>query len=75
MIEKIRAKMEEHINAILEKPAITNEEYMIIAGFFAKLEAEKTQKELQEELDKNKGEQDKRFRSMMECIWGGAANV
>ena len=67
MLKKIRSKMEDHIVAILEKPIITNEEYMILNGFLAKLEAER----MQEKLDREKGESDKRFKALMDFTMGG----
>lgn len=67
MIDDIRAKMKDHIAAILEKPIITNEEYMILNGFLAKLEAE----QMQEKLDKERGESDKRLKALMEFTMGG----
>lgn len=67
MLKKIRAKMEDHIVAILEKPIITNEEYMILNGFLAKLEAER----MQEKLEKEKGESDKRLKALMDFTMGG----
>ena len=60
MLEKIRAKMEDHIWSILEKPIITNEEYMLISGFMAKLE-----------MEQNKEDSDKRFRALMDLTMGG----
>lgn len=67
MLKKIRSKMEDHIVAILEKPIITNEEYMILNGFLAKLEAER----MQEKLEKERGESDKRFKALMDFTMGG----
>ena len=60
MLEKIRSKMESHVLAILEKPIITNEEYMLISGFMAKLE-----------MEQNKEDSDKRFRALMDLTMGG----
>lgn len=67
MLKKIRSKMEDHIVAILEKPIITNEEYMILNGFLAKLEAER----MQEKLEKERGESDKRLKALMDFTMGG----
>ena len=67
MIKKIRSKMEDHIVAILEKPIITNEEYMLLNGFLAKMEAE----QMQEKLEREKGENDKRFKALMDFTMGG----
>lgn len=67
MLKKIRSKMEDHIVAILEKPIITNEEYMILSGFLAKLEAER----MQEKLEKERGESDKRLKALMDFTMGG----
>lgn len=71
MLKKIRAKMESHLISILEKPIITNEEYMLLNGYLTKLEMEKAQ----EEMEKNKGENDKRLRALMEYTLGGADSV
>ena len=67
MLKKIRSKMEDHIVAILEKPIITNEEYMILNGFLAKLEAE----QMQEKREKERGENDKRLKALMDFTMGG----
>lgn len=67
MLKKIRSKMEDHVVAILEKPIITNEEYMILNGFLAKLEAER----MQEKLEKERGESDKRLKALVDFTMGG----
>ena len=67
MLEKIRAKMESHVLAILEKPIITNEEYMLIAGYLAKLEMEQEKAK----LEQSREDSDKRLRALMELTMGG----
>lgn len=67
MLEKIRSKMESHVLAILEKPIITNEEYMLIAGYLAKLEMEQEKAK----LEQSREDSDKRLRALMELTMGG----
>ena len=67
MLEKIRSKMENHVLAILEKPIITNEEYMLIAGYLAKLEMEQEKAK----LEQSREDSDKRLRALMELTMGG----
>lgn len=71
MLKKIRSKMEDHIVAILEKPIITNEEFMILNGYLAKLEMEIAQ----EKIERDRGESDKRIKAMMDFVWGGGNSV
>ena len=67
MIEKINKKMAEHIEAILRKPIITNEEYMILCGYLSKLEAEKSKAEFEADSEAR----DERFRTLLGALWGG----
>lgn len=67
MLEKIRSKMESHVLAILEKPIITNEEYMLISGYLSKLEME----EEKAKLEQSREDSDKRLRALMELTMGG----
>lgn len=67
MIEEIKAKMEAHINSILKKPIITDQEYMIIAGYLSKLECEALQAEAREKEE----ERQKQFRDKLTDILGG----
>ena len=67
MLEKIRSKMESHVLTILEKPIITNEEYMLIAGYLAKLEMEQEKVK----FEQSREDSDKRLRALMELTMGG----
>jgi hypothetical protein len=67
MLEKIRSKMESHVLAILEKPIITNEEYMLISGYLSKLEME----EEKAKFEQSREDSDKRLRALMELTMGG----
>lgn len=67
MLEKIRSKMEDHIWSILEKPIITNEEYMLISGYLSKLEREQDKAKFEQSREDN----DKRLRALMELTMGG----
>lgn len=67
MLEKIRSKMESHVLAILEKPIITNEEYMLISGYLAKLEMEQEKAK----FEQSREDSDKRLRALMELTMGG----
>lgn len=67
MLEKIRSKMESHVLAILEKPIITNEEYMLIGGYLAKLEMEQEKAK----FEQSREDSDKRLRALMELTMGG----
>lgn len=66
MKEKIRAKMEAHIKTILEKPIITDQEYMLIAGYLSKLEAEEQAEASRKSLEDSQA----RLRAMMGFIGG-----
>ncbi len=68
MKEKIRAKMEAHVKSIIEKPIITDQEYMLIAGYLSKLEFEATQAESKKQME----EQQKQFRDKLVDVLGGA---
>ncbi len=67
MKDKIRAKMEAHIRTILEKPIITDQEYMLIAGYLSKLEMEDSQAESKKRLE----EQQKKFQKKLADVIGG----
>lgn len=64
MKEKIRAKMEAHIKSILDKPIITNDEYMIICGYLNKLETE----EQLAESKKSAAESSARLKAAMDLF-------
>ena len=64
MKEKIRAKMETHIKSILDKPIITNDEYMIICGYLNKLETE----EQLAESKKSAAESSARLKAAMDLF-------
>jgi len=70
MQEKIRAKMEKHVESILEKPEITAEEYMLISAYLAKLEMEEERAKIARSSEKT----EQRCRAMIDAIWGGAEN-
>ena len=67
MKDKIRAKMEAHIRTILEKPIITDQDYMLIAGYLSKLEMEESQAESKKRLE----EQQKQFQKKLADVIGG----
>ena len=67
MKEKIRAKMEAHVKSIIEKPIITDQEYMLIAGYLSKLEMEESQEESKKRLE----EQQKQFQKKLADVIGG----
>lgn len=69
MIKKIRNKMEEHIFSILEKPIITNEEYMLIGGYLSKLEMDQEKVK----MEQSREDSDKRLRTLMELTLGGGS--
>lgn len=64
MKDKIRLKMESHVQTILDKPIITNEEYMLISAFLGKLELE----EQQEENKRRSEESNKRLKAMTDML-------
>ena len=64
MKDKIRAKMETHIKSILDKPIITNDEYMIICGYLNKLETE----EQLAESKKSAAESSARLKAAMDLF-------
>lgn len=64
MKDKIRAKMEAHIKSILDKPIITNDEYMIICGYLNKLETE----EQLAESKKSAAESSARLKAAMDLF-------
>ena len=66
MKEKIRAKMEAHVKSIIEKPIITDNEYMLIAGYLSKIEFE----EKQEESKKLAEESQDRLKDALSLIGG-----
>lgn len=55
MIDKIEAKISEHINAILSQKTITYEDYITLTGELSRLQA----KEREAELSANNKEQQK----------------
>lgn len=66
MKDKILAKMEAHVKSIIEKPIITNEDYMLIAGYLSKIQFE----EQEEERKKNIAESQEKLKSAMSLIGG-----
>ena len=66
MKEKILAKMEAHVKTIIDKPIITNEDYMLIAGYLAKIEFD----EQQEASKKSLAESQERLKNAMSMIGG-----
>ena len=69
MKDRIRAKMEAHVESILGKPIINDQEYMLIAGYLSKLEFE----EQAEESKRSAEENQERMKKMM-SIFGGDKN-
>lgn len=67
MIEEIKAKMEDHVKSILAKPIITDQEYMLIAGYLSKLECEA----LQAETKAKDEERQQQFQERLKGILGG----
>lgn len=67
MIEKIRNKLEKHVEALLKKPIITNEEFTLLSTYLSKLEFEAGEEERKESWKKN----DEKFKAMMGAIIGG----
>lgn len=61
MKDRIRAKMEAHVESILGKPIINDQEYMLIAGYLSKLEFE----EQAEESKRSAEENQERMKKMM----------
>ena len=66
MKDKILAKMESHVKSILDKPIITDNEYMLIAGYLNKIEYD----EKQAETKKMNEESQERLKNAMSLIGG-----
>ena len=62
MKEKILAKVDEHINRLLEKPELTNEEYMILKGRLQELK-------WAEEETARRIEWEDKFKPVMEMVF------
>lgn len=67
MIDKVNKKMAEHVEAILNKPIITNEDFALLANYLAKLEAAEASKKYEAERE----ERDKRFQTLTAALAGG----
>ena len=67
MIEKIKNKMEAHVNALLAKPIITNDEFMLLKVYLERLEFIASQEKLSAERE----EHDKKFHALMSALTGG----
>lgn len=68
MKDKILAKMEAHVNSILDKPIITDNEYVLISGYLSKLEMD----EQKAENEKRAAESQEQLKKSMMAVWGGA---
>lgn len=66
MKDRILAKMESHVKSILDKPIITDNEYMLIAGYLNKIEFD----EKQEEQKKQNEESQDRIKNALSMIGG-----
>lgn len=64
MKNKIRDKMESHVRSILDKPIISNEEFMLLSNYLSKLEFE----EQQEENKRRSEESNKRLKAMTDML-------
>lgn len=65
MIEEIRAKMETHVKSILKKPIITDQEYMLIAGYLSKMECEEAQAESKKQAEESRKQFQEKFADMI----------
>lgn len=70
MIEKVKNKMQQHVETILEKPIITNDEFMLLKMYLEKLEYI----ESQEKYKADSEERDKRFKALMGIVSGGVGD-
>lgn len=65
MKEEIRAKMEAHVKSILKKPIITDQEYMLIAGYLSKIECEEAQAESKKQAEESQKQFQKKIADML----------
>ena len=70
MIEKIRNKLEKHVEALLKKPIITNEEFALLSTYLGKLEFEAGEEKREQEMK----ESNKRLQSVFTALTGGECN-
>lgn len=70
MIEKIKKKMEAHANALLEKPILTQDEFMLLKIYLERLEFVAAKEKTEAESE----ERDKRFQALMSVFSGGGLN-
>lgn len=66
MKDKILAKMEAHVKSILDKPIITDNEYVLISGYLSKLELD----EQKEESKKSAAESQEKLKAAMSVLGG-----
>ena len=67
MRKKVEEKMRQHVEMLLEKPIITNEEFMLLKMYLEKLEYTESQEKYKAENE----ERDKRFQALMGVFAGG----
>lgn len=67
MIKKVEEKMQKHVEMLLEKPIITNEEFMLLKVYLERLEAVESKEKWEEESK----ERDKKFQALMATFSGG----
>lgn len=66
MKDKILAKMEAHVKSIIDKPIITDNEYVLIAGYLSKLEID----EQKEESKRSVAENQEKLKAAMSMLGG-----
>lgn len=67
MIDEIRVRMKEHVQSILEKPRLTDQEYFLIMGYLDRIQGEIAS----EKNEQARQESNEKLRMLMDSIVGG----